>query len=76
MSTAEDGARLRRLQWRGQVVEAGTAKGPLYESLSLVERLQAFAELNRRAWLATGQDWPEPLPRSEWPGQIFELSRD
>lgn len=72
MSEREERAEKRRREWVGEVVSPGAPKGPLYASLSPAERLAAFIELNRRAWLATGGSF-EPLARSEWPGEVIDL---
>ncbi len=73
VSERERRAEERGATWAGEVVRLGDAKGPLYLELSPTERLAAFIELNRRAWLATGEDWPPPLPRSQWPGEVLDL---
>ena len=55
------------------MVEAGEPKGLQYASLSLSERLRAFASLNARVWRAAGYVWPSHTSRSEWPGEIFQI---
>lgn len=57
------------------MVQPGDPK-KLYASLSSAERLVALARLNWRAWVASGGGELAPLPRSEWPGETFEITRD
>lgn len=73
MSTREERAASRRARWRGEVVEPSTPKPLLLDSLTPVERMQQLARLNERVWVATGQPLPEPLPREQWPGEVFEI---
>ena len=54
---------------------AGAPKGPLYRELDPGERLIALARLNDRVWRATAALPLSPLPRSAWPGEIFEACR-
>ena len=57
------------------MVASGTPKPRLYDDLTPPERLAALARLNRLAWLAATGAEPLALPRSEWPGEIYELRR-
>jgi hypothetical protein len=72
-STSSERAARRRAEWTGGVVSPGTPKPRLYDDLTPEERLAALARLNRLAWRAGGGAEPLALPRSEWPGEIFEL---
>lgn len=74
MSNPRDRAAQRRASWMAQVVDAGRRKGLLYAGLSPTERLRALTALNARVWKAAGLA-PKPLPRSQWPGEVFELPR-
>jgi hypothetical protein len=60
----------------GQVVRLGAAKGLTDASLSPERRLHAYWLLIQRAWLASGRSLPAPRPRSELPGEVFEISND
>ena len=75
MSTREQRVARRSAEWSGEVVGAGQPKTPLYERLTVVERLRALVRLNERAWKAAGHAMPPPLPRAEWPGGVFEIRR-
>ncbi|MBN8615983.1 MAG: hypothetical protein J0L92_35660 [Deltaproteobacteria bacterium] len=37
------------------------------------QRLAAMALLCRRAWLASGREWPNRIPRAELPGAVFRI---
>ncbi|MEO0325751.1 MAG: hypothetical protein AAF447_22535 [Myxococcota bacterium] len=50
------------------MVRSGTPKGALYAHLSPEERLEAMAALQHRVWGEV-----PPLPRAEWPGEVFRL---
>lgn len=73
MTWSHDRAAFRRAHWEGGPVEAGEPKTDLYAGLSPAQRLGALAALNRRAWLAAGNAMPPPLPRADWPGEVFEI---
>ncbi|MBK6915789.1 MAG: hypothetical protein IPH07_00170 [Deltaproteobacteria bacterium] len=73
MPSSDDRAAFRRTHWEGAPIEAGAPKRDLYASLSPAQRLAALAALNRRAWLAAGHATPPPLPRADWPGEVFEI---
>jgi hypothetical protein len=60
----------------GRVVRLGDAKGLTDASLSPERRLYAYWLLIQRAWLASGRGLPAPRPRSELPGEVFEISND
>jgi hypothetical protein len=75
MSTREERAGARRETWDARVVHTGEPKQGLYAELSLAQRLGALVALNERAWLAAGLPLPPPVPRSEWPCEIFECGR-
>ncbi|HEX5660519.1 MAG TPA: hypothetical protein VFX59_25165 [Polyangiales bacterium] len=75
MDEREKRARHRRATWHGEVVQTGQPRAGLYTDLSPAQRLAALIELNERAWLATGSPLPAPLPRAEWPGEVFECAR-
>jgi hypothetical protein len=45
---------------------------PLHDETTPEDRLQAMAQLCRRAWLATGRPWPS-CPRAELPGELFVI---
>jgi len=47
----------------------------MYASLTPEQRLAALAALNERAWRASGRAMPDPLPRAQWPGEVFEIVR-
>lgn len=69
-------AEARRQTWSGGLVSAGSQKPQLYEELSVVDRWAALTELCRRSWQTAGLLPLPPLPRAEWPGEIFEIRRD
>jgi hypothetical protein len=73
VSTRDERAAARRLTWDAQVVELGRSKPALYSELTLSQRLRALSVLNERAWKAAGHAMPSPLPRDQWPGEIFEI---
>lgn len=73
MSDRQQRAEARRATWRAAVVEAGEPKPGLYRHMTPEARLQAFLQLNRRVWRALGEPPRERTPRSEWPGEIFEI---
>lgn len=58
---------------QGEVTVGHAPKGPLYAALTLEERFDAMASLCARHWeVANGPI--KALPRSEWPGEVFELT--
>lgn len=57
------------------MIPPGTPKPRLYDDLTPTERIHALARLNRRAWQAASGAVLPPIPRAEWPGEIFELRR-
>jgi len=73
MSSPTERARRRASEWTDAIVEVGAPKGPLYESMTPEQRWTAYVALNERAWLMAHGAAPEPLPRAEWPGEVFEL---
>jgi hypothetical protein len=75
MSSREERAARRSAEWNGEVVPAGCPKGRLYDPLTLEQRLAAFTRLNALAWTAAGAPSLSPIPRSEWPGEVFEIRR-
>ena len=75
MSSRNERAAERRRTWSAAVVTPGSAKGGLHIGRGPEQRLESLLDLSSRAWLATGRPFPEPLPRSEWPGEIFLLRR-
>jgi hypothetical protein len=71
---SEKARRERRAAWSGEVVRLGeSTKSALYSELTRNERLAAYAKLNERAWIASGRQMPAPLPRREWPGEVYRL---
>ncbi len=60
----------RRADWRAEVVTNHTTKGPLYQDLTPIERLRAFAQLNRRVWCWTESQMTQ---RSQWTSADFEV---
>ena len=75
MASREERAARRRALWSGEVVPARHAKGRLYDSLTPQQRLTAFTRLNELAWAAAGDPPLPSVPRSEWPGEVFEIKR-
>lgn len=73
MTDRERRADARRRQWTSEVVVVGDPKDSPTEGLTAEDRLRALAALNVRAWTASGRPWPEPVPRDQWPGEIYEL---
>jgi hypothetical protein len=76
MSEAESRARAerRRREYAGVVVTAGTPKPPLYDELSLLQRLAHMTALTRRLAMLSGTA-ETPRPRAQWPGEVFHLER-
>lgn len=66
-------AKQRRASWSGEVVRAGTPKPNLYAGTTVEERLSAMTRLCHRLWRSSGRPLPERIPRSEWPGETFEI---
>lgn len=75
MSDRRQRAEARRATWQASVVEAGEPKPTLYSHMTAEARLRAFIQLNRRVWLASGRPLHERTPRSEWPGEVFEIRK-
>lgn len=67
-------ARARRNNFPGSVVEAGEEKPPLYLDLSLIERIAQLTALNARNAALSGCV-PSNIPRSQWPGEIFQIGK-
>jgi len=59
----------------GVWVAAGTSKPELYEGMSPLERLAAMRRLVVRQWTMS-QALPESTPRSEWPGEVFDIEAE
>lgn len=73
----DDLRRTKRALWAGERIEPSSRRlVALYEGLTPEERLSAYAELNRRAWIASGRPWPKPTPRHEWPGEVVRIKTD
>lgn len=68
-------AEARRAGMWGEKVLAGTPKPELYIDLSPTERFYAMARLCARQWLAH-HPLPSRLPRSEWPGEKFDIEAE
>ena len=75
MSSREERAKLRRASWAGEVVLKGQPKGRLYDELSGEQRLAALARLNQQVWGKAAVPDLRDRPRSEWPGEVFEVTR-
>ena len=76
MSTREQRAAARRRTWAAEVVPAGAPKRPLHADSSPEERIAAMLRLSDAAWKASGRPMPEPIPRSQWPSEVFLIRRD
>lgn len=59
----------------GEKVVAGTPKPELYEGMSPLERLEAMHRLVVRQWTMS-QPLPESTPRSDWPGEVFDIEAE
>ena len=75
MDSREERAARRRSEWHGELVSGHPPKRELYASLSHEQRLEAMTRLCARAAEAAGYRFSETTPRSEWPGELFELRR-
>lgn len=74
MSTREERAKLRRASWAAEVVLKGQPKGRLYDDFSSEQRLAALARLNQQVWGKAAVADLRDLPRSDWPGEVFEVT--
>ncbi len=74
MSSRANRAARRAAEWTAEIVDctAGANRKMLCRDLSITERLALLVDLNARAWQAAHGKPPARLPRSEWPGEIFE----
>lgn len=65
-------AERRRAGYPGSVTRPGEEKPFLYEGKTALERLALMTALvEQQAGLSDSR--PAPIPRSEWPGEVFDI---